>query len=214
MTEPITVTEYRGSQQAYDFFNSELFDGMLPSLLVTLQRKAKTRVYFGPRRFRARTADDTVHEIALNPDTFDGRTDEEVLSTLVHEMTHAWQECFGKPSRSGYHNTQWAAKMESLGLTPSSSGTPGGKKTGQCVTHYVVLDGPYARAFALFRQSGYVLGWQSVPALHGAAAKRASKTKFRCAGRGQNAWAKADAVIACGVCVKLMEVADRIGAGY
>jgi hypothetical protein len=208
MTESITVVEYRGFQNAYDFFNAELFDGALPGLLVTLQRRANTRGYFSPDRFRARTADDTVHELALNPDTFDGRTDEEVLSTLVHEMVHVWQECFGKPPRKAYHDKQWAAKMEEVGLMPSTTGEPGGKRTGQRVTHYIVAGGPYASAYARLRQRGYVLGWQSAPnGASGAAAKRASKSKFTCPDCGLNAWAKEDAKLACGECGEVMEAA-------
>ena len=42
----ITLTEYQGFQDAYDFFNRELFDGSLPQVLVTLQRHANTRGYF------------------------------------------------------------------------------------------------------------------------------------------------------------------------
>jgi hypothetical protein len=45
-----------------------------------------------------------------------------ILSTLVHEMVHVWQETYGNPSRRGYHNRQWAEKMREVGLQPSSTG--------------------------------------------------------------------------------------------
>lgn len=92
MNEPITPTEYRAFQKAYDFFNAQLFAGSLPHVLVILQRRARTRGYFSPERFTARTEDATAHELALNPDTFTDRTDEEILSTLAHEMAHVWQQ--------------------------------------------------------------------------------------------------------------------------
>ena len=38
-------------------------------------------------------------------------------------MTHHWQQCFGSPSRNGYHNMQWARKMVEVGLMPSATGT-------------------------------------------------------------------------------------------
>jgi hypothetical protein len=38
--------------------------------------------------------------------------------------------------------------MERVGLMPSSTGEPGGKRTGQKVSHYILADGPFARAFA------------------------------------------------------------------
>ena len=148
-TEPITPAEYRAFQQAYDFFNRELFGGSLPHVLVTLQRHAKARGYFSPERFSARhEAHATAHELAMNPDTFTGRTDEEILSTLAHEMAHVWQQAHGQPPRRSYHDRQWAAKMKEIGLQPSTTGEPGGKETGQSVTHYIARGGPYARAYA------------------------------------------------------------------
>jgi hypothetical protein len=39
----------------------------------------------------------------LNPDHF-GRTDELILSTLVHEMAHVWQKTHGKMPRRDNHN--------------------------------------------------------------------------------------------------------------
>src|SRR2546423_8938080 len=96
-TAAITVTEYQGFQRAYDFFNRELFTGTLPQVLVTLQRHANTRGYFSPMRFHGRIEKAAVHELALNPDTFTGRTDEMILSTLAREMCHVWQETYGNP---------------------------------------------------------------------------------------------------------------------
>ena len=136
-TKAYTKTEYQGFQQAYDFFNRELFDKGLPQVLVTLQRHANTRGYFSPERFNGRIDETAVHELALNPDTFSGRTDEMILSTLAHEMAHVWQQTHGKPSRRGYHDRQWAAKMREIGLQPSSTGETGGKETGQNVSQYI-----------------------------------------------------------------------------
>jgi len=202
-TEPITPAEYRAFQQAYDFFNRELFGGSLPHVLVTLQRHAKARGYFAPERFSARhEAHATAHELAMNPDTFTGRTDEEILSTLAHEMAHVWQQAHGRPPRRSYHDREWAAKMKEIGLQPSTTGEPGGKETGQSVTHYIARGGPYARAYAKLKDAGFQLRWQSAPESNGgqAKAKKASKTKFTCPECGQNAWAKADAALICGAC--------------
>ena len=38
--EAITPAEYKAFQGAYDFLNRELFEGLLPHVLVTLQRHA------------------------------------------------------------------------------------------------------------------------------------------------------------------------------
>ena len=196
--EAYTQLEYQGFQNAYDFFNRELFGGSLPQVLVTLQRHAKTKGYFSPERFTGRIDNAAVHELALNPDGFAGRTDALILSTLVHEMAHVWQETYGEPSRRGYHNRQWAGKMREVGLQPTSTGEPGGMETGQAVTHYILPEGRYARAYAQLASSGYQLHWQSLPAV--GSAKKSSKNKFTCPECGQNAWAKPDAPLICGEC--------------
>jgi hypothetical protein len=45
-----------------------------------------------------------------------------VAETLVHEQRDRWQYHYGNPSRKTYHNAQWAAKMESIGLCPPPPG--------------------------------------------------------------------------------------------
>ena len=159
MADTITEGEYRSFQHAYDFFNAELFGGTLPQVLVTLQRHAKAYGYFSPERFVGRVEKEAAHELALNPDHF-ARTDELILSTLVHEMVHVWQQVHGKPPRRCYHDRQWAAKMKEVGLQPSDTGEPGGKETGQTVSHYIIKGGPFAQAFAKLEKAGFQLRWQ------------------------------------------------------
>ncbi len=141
-----------------------------------------------------------MHELALNPDTFSGRSDEDILSTLVHEMAHVWQQTYGKPPSRCYHDREWAAKMKEIGLQPTATGLPGGKETGQHMTHFIIEDGPYAKAYAKLKGRGFQLRWQSMPPDARAKAKRASKSKFTCPECGQNAWGKPDNVLICGVC--------------
>ena len=154
----ITLREYQSFQKAYDFFNRELFAGSLPQVLVTLQRHAKTRGYFSPERFSGRIDKSAVHELALNPDSFTGSTDEMILSTLAHEMCHVWQQTHGKPPRRSYHDRQWAGKMREIGLQPSSTGEPGGKETGQSMSHYILPDGRYSKVYAKLAAGGFQLG--------------------------------------------------------
>lgn len=201
MSETITQAEYRAFQLAYDFFNAELFAGTLPNVLVTLQRHAKAYGYFSPERFIGRAEKEAAHELAMNPDHF-GRTDELILSTLAHEMAHVWQKAHGKMPRRGYHDKQWAAKMKEIGLYPSDTAQPGGKETGQQVSHYIVEGGPFAKAFAKLQVTGFTLRWQSRTAEADPTrkAKKASKTKYTCPSCGVNAWAKPDTQLICGEC--------------
>lgn len=203
------TAEYATFQRAFDHFNAALFGGALPDCLITLQRKRGARGYYWASQFTARAAAQATDEIALNPEAFAGRSDAEILSTLVHEMCHLWQQHHGKPSRGGYHNAEWAAKMCAVGLIPSDTGEPGGKPTGQRMTHFIQEGGAFARACAQLLGSGQALRWQaSSPSARstagGAAAKRASKTKYTCAACGQNAWAKPGAHLICGACEEAM----------
>jgi predicted SprT family Zn-dependent metalloprotease len=205
-TRSVTSDEYSAFEAAYDWFNAELFDRQLPACLITLQRKARSRGYFANDRFEHRAEGSTTDEIALNPDTFRGRSDKEILSTLVHEMVHCWQRHFGKVGRAGYHNKEWAEHMVLVGLMPTDTGEAGGHMTGQRVTHYIMDGGRFDRAAHALLATGFQLRWQSYACDAEAAQRKAkSKTKFTCPGCGQNAWAKPDASLMCGDCDEVME---------
>lgn len=194
----ITQTEYNTFQTAYDFFNAELFSGSLPAVLITLQRHSKSYGFLAPEKFRGRGEETVTHELALNPDHF-GRTDEQILSTLVHEMAHVWQQTHGTPPRKSYHDRQWAAKMKEIGLQPSSTGEHGGKETGQRVSHYIIEGGAFAQAFARLKANGFELRWQSRTD-NADRQKKSSKNKYTCPNCEQNAWAKPNASLICGAC--------------
>ena len=211
-----TTAEYHAFDEAYDYFNARLFDGTLPMCLITLQRKAKAYGYHSPERFISRVDEGKkIDEIALNPDTFGDCTDKDILDTLVHEMAHLWQFKFGKPSRGGYHNKEWADKMEAIGLMPSSTGQPGGKRVGQRMSDYIIKGGPFDQACDALLVGDFRLNWQSVAyAKRGrvgqqqAEAKKKSKTKYSCASCGQNAWAKPESKLVCGECMEMMQEAE------
>ena len=124
-------------------------------------------------------------------------------------MVHLWQHHFGNPSRSTYHNKEWAAKMDEVGLCPSDTGMEGGKRTGQHMSHYVVTDGPYAKAATDLLASGFVISWrdrarEDAPGKGKTSGKAGIRMKYTCPDCGLNAWAKPEVVLVCGVCeVKL-----------
>lgn len=155
---------YDEIQGAYAFFNEVLFGGKLPGCLFTLQRKSNTFGYYSESRFLRRNGDGKSDELALNPAFFAHRRVEQTLSTLVHEQVHQWQAHFGKRSRGGYHNAEWADKMESIGLMPSNTGEPGGKRHGQQMTHYIIEGGPFDVACKELISQGRMLSWIDVVA--------------------------------------------------
>lgn len=112
-----TAETYTGLDRAFDHFNKALFEERLPPVVFTLTRKRNTHGYFWAEQFAHRADGDTTHEIALNPNTM-SRDLKDVLSTLVHEMTHLEQQEFGKPSKNGHHNKEWVKLMERVGTDP------------------------------------------------------------------------------------------------
>lgn len=223
MVEKITQTEYTGLQLAFDYFNKHLFDGKLPECLITFQNHPLAIGFYRPKHFKGRT-DSKMYtdEIALNPDEFSTRSNEQILSTLVHEMVHLWQYHFGKASRCGYHNKQWAHKMLEIGLKPKSNDDPE-KIVGQSMTHEIMQGGRFQMTAQTLLKKHSLLNWESVswfnlligtpdddnggdePSIspkHQPKPKRKdkSKVKFSCAECGLNAWAKESACLVCGVC--------------
>lgn len=228
----LTAQVYAEFQTAYVAFNVRLFEGALPDCIITLQRRDKRSYgYYSPKRFGHRTqADVTTDEIALNPLRFKTDGPLEALQTLAHEMAHLWQQHYGNPGRECYHNREWADKMESIGLMPSSTGRPGGAKTGQKMGDYAIeggqflsvanelLAGPFALAWydraeeilaaaagptAIVSATGVLLGIEPAPG-----AKPKSKVKFQCTQCKARAWGKPTLRIKCGEHNVPMEVSD------
>lgn len=153
-----THQTYAELQQAYTHFNHALFDGQLPNCLITLQREKRSMGYFSSRRFVDAQGNFT-DEIAMNPAFFAVVPILETMQTLVHEMCHLWQFHFGKPGRGRYHNEQWADKMEAIGLMPSSTGMPGGARTGERMADYALEGGRFVTACADLLTQSFCLTW-------------------------------------------------------
>lgn len=153
-----THSFYQYLEAAYDHFNRALFEGELPICLLTVQREKNVMGYFSKNRWTDSDGK-VVHELAVNPAYFTRHNLIEILQTIVHEQAHNWQHSFGKPSRSGYHNKEWAKKMESIGLMPSDTGSPGGRRTGQKMSDYPITGGAFERAAKSFIRESKGLPW-------------------------------------------------------
>ena len=138
------------------------------------------------------------------------RTDEEIWSTVVHQMCHVWQYHFSKypdrrKKRRAYHDKEWGAQMEGIGLIPTDTGKPGGKKTGNRVTHYIARGGPFQNACHELIASGLTFSWRERenPKLKAGLFEERfkldrSKTPFKCPKCNQRAWANHTALLFCG----------------
>ncbi len=194
-----TKEMYATLYAAYDHFNQTLFDGVLPACMLLVHRKRNAHGYYWKDQWRAKNGRLTqLPEIALNPETM-GRDIQEVFATLVHEQAHAWDAIYGKVPTYG-HSTTWANKMEAVGLMPSTTGKPGGKRTGRAVTHYIIDDGLFTKECAkLLKKKNIDILWFAEPAVKSARKKDMSKVKYSC--DCTNMWAKTGLLeVHCGQC--------------
>ena len=74
-------------------------------------------------------------------------------------MTHLEQQHFGKPGRGRYHNKEWGSLMVRVGLQPSNTGKPGGKTTGDQMTHYIIEGGVFETACKELLTNKFTLSW-------------------------------------------------------
>lgn len=204
----ITITQFQSFEQLYNYYNAELFAGKLPECMINMSRKKNSHGFFAPARW-SDSKGNIVHEISLNPDSL-AREDIRWHSTLVHEMCHLWEEVNGFASKYAYHTIRWADKMEEIGLMPSSTGQPGGKRTGQRMTHYILDGGMFKESFDnLAAGASDKIKTPYAPRVRpevtmtiaGTKSKSGVKVKYTCE-CGNNVWGKENLFITCDECEK------------
>ena len=196
-------------QASYTYYNDCLFDRKLPECMLNVEiTKRSYYGYFRPYGF-ADAQGHPAHQICINPHYIFSRDTRDVLSTLVHEMCHL--EVFESKSKkrtTGYHCRKWVALMESIGLIPSNTGQPGGRKTGYQMTHYVQDGGAFDRVTKRLLDGGFTLTWGAGHQLTTSAkSKNASKgkDKYVCPVCGVTAWAAPSRNLVCGDDLARME---------
>jgi hypothetical protein len=157
-----TIDTYEELHKAYLHYNAELFENKLPLCMITLSRQHDTDGYFSANQFVNLEGADkgiTCHEITLNPMYFAIRSIPENLSVMVREMVSLLQLLEGKPPRRRYRNKEWAEMSESIGLMPSDTGKPGGKRVGDNVKTYIIDGGAFDIASSRLIDSEFKLSW-------------------------------------------------------
>ena len=159
--QKITPTDqlYSSLETAFNHFNGRLFKHKLPPVIFTAQRQLGVMGHFSANRWVSRHGV-KCHEISINLSYVGKASVIELFQTLVHEQVHQWQYCFGKPGRRGYHNAEWAKKMQAVGLMPTDTGEPGGRKTGEKIGDYPMPGGRFVTACSeLVTEKQFQLPW-------------------------------------------------------
>jgi predicted SprT family Zn-dependent metalloprotease len=196
MLKPTTEL-YAELQEIFDFFNQKLFIGELPNCLISLQRSKGAAGYFAYSSWE-NDKGKKIDEIALNPSNFKNKDLKTILSTFVHEMCHLWQSYFGKVGKNGYHNQEWAEKMQAIGLIPSHTGKRGGNQTGYKMSHFVLKDGLYEKSFNELEKLGGKMSW--IESIGEQKKNYVKKIKYVCPECNIKLWGKPNLNIICGDC--------------
>ena len=142
-TKDKPTTKFYGLfQYIFDHYNDKLFDSKLKDCIIVITRQKHVAGHFAHNRWFHIEENET-DELALNPEQFLKYPLLEICQTIIHEMCHAWQHHYGKPSRPGYHNKEWANKMIEVGLMPTDNGTKSGKITGFAMSDYAIGEGRF-----------------------------------------------------------------------
>lgn len=123
--------------------------------------------------------------------------------------------------------------MESIGLMPSSTGKPGGKKTGQKVADYCINGGPFEKAANELLRKDFGITWMdrfpvvkkisevpefihesiaaaqaldsSAPGLSLPGENKSNRNKYQCTPCEINVWGKPGLNLICGDCEEPFE---------
>lgn len=176
-------------EKAYRILNTELFDGMLPEVIITVQSSSKSYAHYTPWDAWS-TEQGGKAEINIASGSLD-RPLENVLASLVHEMIHCYndrvlniQDC----SNGGmYHNKYFRRAAEAHGLNVCRSEKygwshtePGDKLLDVILEHYdelkeikICRNDPYPSAVSIGVKAGSNSGTM-------AAAKPSHHRKYIC----------------------------------
>jgi len=112
--------------RAYDFFNAEFAEGVLPKAILTISRDTSKKAYgwFCPNGWSDSSNYDQINEITLCQSAFTRGTDE-IFDTLLHEMAHMYNFVSHKKivdcTRQQRHNKIFKTAAERFGLEVTSS---------------------------------------------------------------------------------------------
>jgi predicted SprT family Zn-dependent metalloprotease len=203
-----TIGQFTALNNLFDYFNNGLFDNTLNQPMFNFSRKTKTCGFFVPNlwanaKSNALDKSKAVHEISVNPDVMKQRGAIDVFQTIVHEMCHLWQYDYNVANDlkfvGGYHDKEFAKKIESIGLMPSSTGMPNGKKTGQKMSDYLIKGGKLD--LLIKKMPDHIkLPFEASPLARKESTSGKNKVKYTCPCCNTNIWGKPELNIKCTDC--------------
>lgn len=204
--EMTTKDQIKILDEMFKFYNRELFGGKLVPGIIGLT-KSGPKGAFLPSRWKIKNDSNPKehqiahHEINININKI-GNDNLLLHATLVSQMVLLWQEDLGKPGKTtGWHNLDWANKMEMVGLMPSKSGKEGGQKTGWGMDFYILDEGKFINSFNKIKDTTYLPFMLQEENLiqKSKSSKSGKKATYGCQ-CGNKIWGKSGLAIQCKKC--------------
>jgi hypothetical protein len=201
-----TVPQAETFQGLFDYLNDNLFDGQLRDCMLMFSRNANViGGYFSPDKWYNEETGQSIHEIGLNANILTEQGFIDIVDTITHEMIHLEQWLNGTPGRMGYHNKEFMARCDQLGLDTAGK--------GQTVSTRVRSGGDVERV-ALEMPDSLLFDWMAnpldIPGAQGQAPepgtpppkpkKSGKRSVYQCPQCGMKLWGKGGLTVLCGEC--------------
>lgn len=112
-------------EKLFRMLNEDMFGGQLEQPIITIQSTPRAYGHYSVSPIWTVNGEELRHEINIGAGSLANRPIEEVVSTLLHEMVHYYDDCVLHVvdcSNGGhYHNAKFKATAESVGLIVTKS---------------------------------------------------------------------------------------------
>lgn len=186
---------------AYHAINERFFSGALPGCEIRFSTRQGSEGHYRPGALPSGELCPALDQIAIGAHLSSSK----MIESLAHQACHQYRQHSRQPPRRAYHDQVWAEKMVEIGLQPSSTGLPGGRVTGQKVSHYLLEGGGLSLLIRELHDQGLDINLAAAAGPAGAGTRSANKkawarTKYTCAGCNKSVLGGDQYNLVCGDC--------------
>lgn len=181
---------------AYQAINERFFSGALPGCEIRFSTRKGSEGHYRPGALPSGELCPALDQIAVGAHLSSSK----MIESLAHQTCHQYRQHSGQPPRRAYHDQVWAEKMVEIGLQPSSTGLPGGRMTGQTVSHYLLEGGGLSLLIRELYDQGLDINLAGAADRRSANKKAWARTKYTCAGCNKSVLGGDQYNLVCGDC--------------
>jgi len=206
MFEKVSGQPIQQLRAAYILMNDRLFSASLPGCELRFSTRPGSEGHYQPATVVGR------HDAGLDLICVSAsQSVQKIFESLAHQMCHQYRQYRGNPPRRAYHDQAWAKKMIEIGLQPSDTAAPGGRTTGQRMSHYLLECSPLSELIKELVSQGHDLSLlveglstrSNGEILQQKGTKPWSRTKYACPACGRSVLGGDRLNLICGDCNRL-----------